>query len=32
VVMASGPAEPVVDGALRTALVEVRNEIFGHAG
>jgi predicted NBD/HSP70 family sugar kinase len=32
VVMASGPAEPVVDGALRTALVDVRNEIFGHAG
>jgi predicted NBD/HSP70 family sugar kinase len=31
VVMASGPAEPVVDGALRTALVDVRNEIFGHA-
>jgi predicted NBD/HSP70 family sugar kinase len=32
VVIASGPAEPVVDGALRTALVETRNEIFGDAG
>ncbi len=29
VVMASGPAEPVVDGALRTALAAVRDEIFG---
>jgi len=29
VVMASGPAEPVVDGALRTALSAVRDEIFG---
>jgi predicted NBD/HSP70 family sugar kinase len=32
VVIASGPPEPIVDGALRTALVEVRNEMFGHAG
>jgi predicted NBD/HSP70 family sugar kinase len=32
VVMSSGPEEPVVDGALRTALDEVRNEIFGDAG
>ncbi|HKD97454.1 MAG TPA: ROK family transcriptional regulator [Micromonosporaceae bacterium] len=29
VVMASGPAEPVVDGALRRALEAVRDEIFG---
>jgi len=27
--VASGPAEPIVDGALRTALIAVRNEIFG---
>jgi len=32
VVITSGPEEPVVDGALRTALDEVRDEIFGHAG
>lgn len=29
VVTTSGPADAVVDGALRTALVDVRNEIFG---
>ena len=29
VMVASGPAEPVVDGALRTALVAVRDEVFG---
>ncbi|HEY7173949.1 MAG TPA: ROK family transcriptional regulator, partial [Micromonosporaceae bacterium] len=30
VVISSGPEEPVVDGALWTALADVRNEIFGH--
>jgi hypothetical protein len=29
VVTASGPAEAVVEGALRTALVAVRDEVFG---
>jgi predicted NBD/HSP70 family sugar kinase len=29
ITVASGPAEPIVDGALRTALVAVRDEIFG---
>jgi hypothetical protein len=28
-VVTSGPPEPVVDGALRTALVAVQDEIFG---
>ena len=32
VVTTSGPADAVVDGALRTALVDVRNEIFGAEG
>jgi predicted NBD/HSP70 family sugar kinase len=31
VVIATGPPEAVVDGALRTALVEVRDEIFDDA-
>ncbi|HEU0241692.1 MAG TPA: ROK family transcriptional regulator [Micromonosporaceae bacterium] len=31
VVMSSGPEEPVVDGALRTALDEVRDDMFGSA-
>ena len=29
VAVASGPDEPIVDGALRTALVAVRDEVFG---
>src|SRR5262245_31240916 len=32
VVTTSGPTDAVVDGALRTALVDVRNEIFGAEG
>jgi predicted NBD/HSP70 family sugar kinase len=31
VVIASGPAEAVVDGALRTALIQVRDEVFDDA-
>jgi predicted NBD/HSP70 family sugar kinase len=32
VVIATGPKEAIVDGALRTALAEVRNEVFADAG